>query len=291
MKNLQVLNKRLIKPYCDNSTEHLYCQHLTEFAFEKVERQLRRVSLCKDFEYLTDGTFLTATTEGLLQVTSMRCECLFRTSTGLPCRHIFKCRSLMSLPLFDVNLCLTRWTRSYLETVINNCAINSCNIENHNPCDTAVVELNPSRPRILNNHEKLKIMQEEGRKMSQLCSEVSTEIFYKRLNIIHTIAKFWSERQDDVLIDLFDGLLTSNDAQLLESDVIITADSTDNVGTETSTSKFQCNAKDKLTEDSPDDLIPMINCNELPTESNTHNKTENSDREEVEASSGKLGNF
>jgi hypothetical protein len=37
----------------------------------------------------------------------------------------------------------------------------------------------------MTNHAKFKLMDDQGKKMSQLCSEESTPIFCERLKIIH----------------------------------------------------------------------------------------------------------
>ncbi|CAH0551849.1 unnamed protein product [Brassicogethes aeneus] len=194
-----------------------------------MERQLKRSSSC-DMKQLDNGTFLAMTSEGLLQVTSHTCECLFRKSTGLPCRHIFKCRSLMSLSLFDVNLCLSRWSRSYCEKIINDCEairplaplhdlVNNYDGNNEGGHRVKVLQAINQKPRYLSNHEKFNIMQKEGRKIAELCSEVSTDIFYKRLNIIQTIGMNWADHQDSVILKLFNNL-TENSNQLLESQLI-----------------------------------------------------------------------
>lgn len=169
-----MINKKLAKPYKVHSVEYLYCQNLTTFAFEKVERQLKFIKSCNDFEFIGDDTFLAVTPEGLIQVSPLNCECLFRKSTQLPCKHIFYCRQLLALPLFDINVCLNRWTRSYLEKILDAFADN----ENYQSYETeTTISENNCKPK-LTNHAKFKLMYEEGKKMAQLCSEVSTSIFF-----------------------------------------------------------------------------------------------------------------
>ena len=46
-----------------------------------------------------------------LTVTS--CDSSFMKKMGLPCRHLLKLRSYLSLPLYDSSLANKRWTKSY----------------------------------------------------------------------------------------------------------------------------------------------------------------------------------
>lgn len=48
----QMLNKRLAKPFKAGSVKALYCQFLTLFAYEKVEKQHELSDSCKDFKQI-----------------------------------------------------------------------------------------------------------------------------------------------------------------------------------------------------------------------------------------------
>ena len=41
------------------------------------------------------------------------CNCVFRLSMKLPCRHIFKVREELGVSLYDESLCNKRWTRNF----------------------------------------------------------------------------------------------------------------------------------------------------------------------------------
>lgn len=72
-----MLNKRLAKPFKIGSVKALYCELLTTFAYEKVEKQLELSDSCTDFKNIEDDTFLAISTEGLLKITLLDCECMF----------------------------------------------------------------------------------------------------------------------------------------------------------------------------------------------------------------------
>ena len=59
------------------------------------------------------GTYSTTTSDGKIQVSSLKCTCCFFLSMRLPCRHIFHVRHNLGLSLFDRNLCDERWTSMY----------------------------------------------------------------------------------------------------------------------------------------------------------------------------------
>ena len=52
-----------------------------------------------------------------LVLTAHICPCRFMKQMGFPCRHIFKLRSYLCLPLFDAKLVNERWTVEYYKTL------------------------------------------------------------------------------------------------------------------------------------------------------------------------------
>lgn len=187
IKITRMLYKNPVKSMDKNSTQHFYANLLTTFAFEKVKQQLELSETCKGFTLLGNYTFIANTSEGLLHITVMHCECTFRTSAMLPCQHIFRCRTLLSLPLFDENLCLQRWTKSYCESILNGYEINN----KYEP-NNSEHQVN-SQMKHLTPNEKYKLMDEQGKLMAQICSDVSTPIFYERLNMIKIMIKTWKD--------------------------------------------------------------------------------------------------
>lgn len=71
------------------------------------------------------------------------------------------------------------------------------------------IESEISIPKYLNNHEKFNVMNEAEKKLAQLCSEVSKEVFYNRLHIIKKIIS--KRHQDTDLINVFPNLSNYKD--------------------------------------------------------------------------------
>ena len=87
-----------------------YRELLTPYAFEKVLKQIGRresIKLPDDVETPVSSR------EGPLSVTSEACNCGFRSSFRLPCRHILARRKKDGLVSFDSQLVDRRWTSAY----------------------------------------------------------------------------------------------------------------------------------------------------------------------------------
>ena len=51
--------------------------------------------------------------EDLLAVSALSCQCSFFKAMKLPCRHVFSHRITHNMELFDKNICSARWTKNY----------------------------------------------------------------------------------------------------------------------------------------------------------------------------------
>lgn len=151
---------------------------LTPYAFTIVEEFLNKIYKEGTLTNVGDDVFLFKKTDLLLEVTPRTCECLFWNFMGLPCEHIFECRRLLNLQPFDESLCWERWKNSYFrlhqrvyqlpDTKSNGNSTNSeiCN-------DIAKLAK-------LTQQQKLKIMQNECFKLSQLGAETEGKKFMHR---------------------------------------------------------------------------------------------------------------
>lgn len=88
-----------------------YERLLTPFAYTLVEESLNKLYKKESFTNVRDRTFLFKDSDLLFEVTPWVCGCFF--FMGLPCGHIFECRRILSLDLFDETLCGERWKNSY----------------------------------------------------------------------------------------------------------------------------------------------------------------------------------
>ena len=98
--------------FSKNSPETQYSELLTSYASAYVTKQLSLIQKVKNFNKC-QGIYTVETTEDIKNVSTEDCDCLFRKSMMLPCRHIFALRKNLEMPLYDEALCDNRWTSEY----------------------------------------------------------------------------------------------------------------------------------------------------------------------------------
>lgn len=191
------------------NAESSYRQFLTNFAFEKVKCEINKMKTCGSIHDEDDHKCIFHTKSGkIFEVTLSSCQCLYHTSMSLPCRHILKFRNHLDLPLFEESLCLERWTRKYYETHCCDTFLND-QVSPNNNFHITQIEEHVVKQRVLTNHQKFKIMNDECLKLAKLSSEVSSKVFYERLNYIKTIVHKWSN-VDNVDADNLQAMIQNN---------------------------------------------------------------------------------
>ena len=83
---------------------------LTSYAYEKVVKQ---IGLREAIKLPDDVETPVPSSEGLLSVSTVSCNCGFRSSFRLPCRHILARRKKDGLTSYDPSLVDRRWTSAY----------------------------------------------------------------------------------------------------------------------------------------------------------------------------------
>ena len=116
---------------------------LTPFALSYVLRQFRLADKVKIKREIENSSFeIESSTQQAVTTTCFECDCSFRKTMQLPCRHIFAVRERCSVSLFDSKLCAVRWTLQYYKSsnrVL--CEGNPPVCENAGSClDVSVVE-------------------------------------------------------------------------------------------------------------------------------------------------------
>ncbi|CAG2244711.1 unnamed protein product [Mytilus edulis] len=99
-----------IKAMNTTSAEYKYSQLLTGYASYFVIDELKKA---RKMETIFKTTNSTSHSDDDMELNTNSCTCNFRKSMGLPCKHIFFARLLISIDLFGTELCVSRWTRSY----------------------------------------------------------------------------------------------------------------------------------------------------------------------------------
>lgn len=198
-----VSTRKLDDPVLSN-----YEKLLTDFAFNKFVEQYKRKE-CETNRILPIDDNLrlfTTSTQGSLEVTKDSCECMFWETMKIMCRHMLKFRIDSGLPLYDENLCLEKWTKSYYfnNNAFFNQTIHQEENEEIRPENGIILEQNESiqisqaealtkvNTKALTSHEKFKKMQDLCLAMCQVSAEVSTKVFYHRLNILKKIYQQWN---------------------------------------------------------------------------------------------------
>ena len=105
-------------PFNSGSPESLYSELLTSYASAYVTKQLAILHKVKLVSIMSDACTV-QTSEGIKTVTALHCDCTFRTSMMLPCRHIFAVRKTLIKPLFRGSKYQRTWPKEtrYLKNV------------------------------------------------------------------------------------------------------------------------------------------------------------------------------
>ena len=188
---ISLFQKVSVKLFASDSAEHHYMGILTPYALSFVVRQIEladKVKIKSEFE----GSFeIESTTQCSVTATCCECNCSFRKTMQLPCRHIFAIRRKCEIPIFDPNLCSVRWTLRYYKS------------SNHVLCDNPLPDyrdaessvdvsvVHPiSRP-ILSQQEKYRKAFHVSQKLASLASEAPMRDFNEKLRCLEEIARIW----------------------------------------------------------------------------------------------------
>ena len=97
-----------------------YSKLLTSYALPLVIKQIDLSQSLKEIKD-KDGQYSMLSSEGEITVSVLNCECIFRKSMLLPCRHMFALRSKLGQPLYQADICDKRWTTAYTTDLLNSC--------------------------------------------------------------------------------------------------------------------------------------------------------------------------
>ena len=83
---------------------------LTPYAFSFLKEQFDVAKKISEDAGTAESNVLQSS-EGLLAVSALSCQCSFFKAMKLPCRHVFSHRITHNMELFDKNICSARWTK------------------------------------------------------------------------------------------------------------------------------------------------------------------------------------
>ena len=183
------------------SSERLFFEQCTPYAFSHVRKQLSLVPKVGKFSEQPCGAYSVTTSEGCLSVTPTSCLCSFATSMKLPCRHLLALRDSLGLQLFDPVLCHKRWTKSYF---YHSHRIFRQNVEENNeynahPDDFISITIEESRTageNVLSRHDKYRKAFSIAQKIANVASEASGKQFDERLACLKSLLDAWQECEE-----------------------------------------------------------------------------------------------
>jgi len=159
------------------------------------DKQLRLEE--KDYEYIkvNDKTFSLSSTKNVYNLTPTSCNCSFMRKMGLPCRHLLKLRSFLSMPLFDELLANQRWTRNYYFKNLDLKAMKS-DIDEPKVVHLEYMEMETSSKRILSQAQKFNKLMKRCQVLASLGSEGGMKTFEEREKQIDYIIEQWQQNKE-----------------------------------------------------------------------------------------------
>lgn len=193
-----MFQKVKVQTFAPDSPEGEYSKLLTSYASPKVIKQIELVSNVKEIKEVGDQ-YSVETSEGPKFVSPEDCECIFRKSMLLPCRHMFALRSKLGQPLYDSDLCDKRWTSAYYRSTQRLFSSTSPNPE------LLVTESSYKGRRKLSQHEKFRKAVALTSELASIASMASNVHFQRRMTLLKNLTDHWKRGEEVGLKDIDDG--------------------------------------------------------------------------------------
>ena len=189
-----VFQKVKVNPFRDDSPQSMYSRLLTTYAAGFVHKQLELADKVSCFTAVEDK-YMVKTSEGDKYVTSSTCECIFRRSMLLPCRHIFALRSQLSLCIYDADLCHERWTTAYYRPTQRV-------FLTHSSESTMVLTTSKKHRRSLSQHQKFRMASIITAELASVASYASKAQFDRRIKLLKELLSYWKNEEEVGLAEL-----------------------------------------------------------------------------------------
>ena len=154
---------------------------------------MQLVSKVKEIKEI-DGEYIVETTEGKIVVSVSNCDCIFRNSMLLPCRHIFALRTKLSETLFDPSLCDKRWTAAYYRA--NQRLFLTTSIH-----PSVNVQSACKGKRKLSQHEKYHKALLLTSELVSVASIASQFHFDRRLKVLNDLLTYWKNNEEVAIVE------------------------------------------------------------------------------------------
>ena len=191
-----MFQKVKVRPFSKDTPEAKYCEVLTSYASDFVIKQLSLMEKVKQIQE-KDGVYTVETNSGLKTVSTKDCNCVFRQSMKLPCRHMLVLRKNLKEPLFDAECCDERWTSHYYRQTQR--------LFSSLPSAPSVtVSLHNSKSeRKLSQQEKFRKANILTTELAAVVSEASRHHFYRRLELLKELIDGW-KNGDEMALSMVD---------------------------------------------------------------------------------------
>ncbi len=190
-----VFQRVKVNPFRDDSSENMYSQLLTNysanFQLELADKLANKLSQITE----EGDTYVVKTSEGQKNVTISSCECIFRKSMLLPCRHIFALRSQLGLSTYGAALCNERWTTAYYRSTHRIFSARSSE-------GTMVLTTGNEHRRSLSQHQKFRKMSILSVELASVASYASKNQFDRRMKVMKELILYWKNREEVGLAEL-----------------------------------------------------------------------------------------
>lgn len=200
--HIMAISRCEIKNLVDEDLK-LYHKYLTPYAFNKVQVQFELMKkLTSDFANVSAEKFSHQVNNQKLLLTTRSCSCNYMTMIGLPCTHLLKLRSCLSLALFESSLVNRRWTKELLNNTLESKSVDIDSIP------SGAVELVVSQDEnkfsieptvVLSQAQKYRKLLRTCQLLASVGSECGMTVFGTRLELLQKILEKW-QKGDDVCI-------------------------------------------------------------------------------------------
>lgn len=197
---LMTLTRRPIDYGTMDNTLQLYSDLLTPYSFNFVREQFTKVSTVSTMFQMAKETFEVASTKEHNPVTTMAetCTCSFAKCMGLLCRHIFRARTILQLPLFESSLPEKRWTKDFYTTLKERFPPEILVADNGQSaftegCHTPQVFLSAldKEGKVLSQAEKFRKGLQAGQIIASLTSEGGMVSLRNRYQLLQDLISYW----------------------------------------------------------------------------------------------------
>lgn len=167
------------QPFPKGLYKYQYMQVVTPFALSDIVKQIDLASQVKLKSEVGNSYICESTSKSQVVSSVDDCNCSFRKTMQLPCKHMFTICKKTDLPLFEPTLCAEHWTLQYYKS-------SQYVLHDQDTCDENFFHVTcmvpqTSKQAVLSQHEKFRKANHVMQKLASLASEVSMKEFNVRL--------------------------------------------------------------------------------------------------------------